>query len=121
MQFDYKRNIVLSESINIEDIGEFAIECSNEDGFYYYMITTTYLGYTHILTFGPIIPDMEKTPSGYSTYYKCISFKEETLIKDINKFITDTKKNISKITVVTKREAFSCLKDFSDIILKVLC
>ena len=119
MQFDYKKTITLSESVEIEDIGEFAIECSDFDNLYYYMIVTTYLGYTHILTYGPIIPDIDKIPSGYNVYYKCITFKEESLIKEINKFITDTKKDIVRVEVVNKKDAFNQLKNFESLILAV--
>ena len=76
-----RRNIILGI---LENIGDFGLEGINEDGFRYYLAVKTLYGQTIIAYCGPIMPDIDILPSGFSTGLNKMEYKEDRL----NKFIS---------------------------------
>ena len=113
MIFDYNGVRTFTDSLQIDDIGNCAIKCEGtyRDGrveFYgeYYLITKTVMGKTSIVKFGPIDPDSVGMVNGFELTFKKINFKEAAICKEIQLFINDGFKGISKAEEITDIEAF---------------
>lgn len=112
MIFEFSVRRTFTESIDVVDIGNTALRCTNGDMETYYIITKTIMGKTHIIKFGPICPDIELLISDFSVSYKKIDYKENLLFKEIDKFINDYKKEIDTVEEITEYEAW---EDFPQI------
>jgi hypothetical protein len=95
-----------NQSIDVFDMGNTALRCSNKSMDNYYLITKTVFGKTHILKFGPICPDVDMLLDDFSVSYKKIDYKEAAVYKEIDKFINDYKKEIETVEEVTEYEAW---------------
>lgn len=93
--------------IDIDQIGEFGIEASNDDGYHYYMVIKTVLGTSVIATCGPIFLDSDLLPSGFSTTLTKMPYKEDKLAKTINLFLNDKYKKITSASVIDVVEAIN--------------
>ena len=112
MIFEYSVQRTFNEAIDVVDIGNTALRCTNSRFDNYYIILKTIMGKTSILKFGPICPDVEVLLNDFSVSYKKIDYKEGAISKEIDKFINDFKKEITSIEEVTEYEAW---KDFPEI------
>ena len=112
MIFEFSVQKTFNESIDIVDIGNTALRCTNKLLDNYYIILKTIMGKTSIIKFGPVCPDIEILQEDFSVAYKKIDYKEATICKEINKFINDFKKEIDKVEEITEYEAWL---DFPDI------
>ena len=92
MIFEYNNQLLPQNLIDINDFGQCCLECSNEDGFYYYIIIKTTMGTTTIATCGPVVPDVDLLPSGFMTTLKRMDFKEDKVCKELKTFLNDKKK-----------------------------
>ena len=109
MIFEFSVQKTFNESIDIVDMGNTALRCTNSQHDDYYIIIKTIMGKTSILKFGPICPDLEVLLNDFSVSYKKIDYKENIIYREIDKFINDFKKEISTIEEITEYEAW---KDF---------
>lgn len=85
MQFDFDKEVIYNGSIDIQDIGNFAIKATTDTCVDYYFITRTSLGLTEIFTFGPTIPDMDTPSDGFYCSYFTVEYEEKPINKIINK------------------------------------
>lgn len=106
--FEYNPQLVFMSQVEVEDIGNLYLRGTNNMGSEYYFLTRTIMGKTHILKFGPTIPDVELLLETFSTEYKKIDYKESTIKNEINKFINDSKKFITTIDILDLEEAINC-------------
>ena len=111
MIFDYAVTRTFNQSIDVVDIGNMALQCTNTEGAIFYLLTKTIMGKTSILTFGPVCPDLEMLLDGYSLSYKKIDYKESKIYNEVSKYINDFRKEVSDIIEVTKAEVFEVLPD----------
>jgi len=112
MIFEFSVQRTFNESIDVVDIGNTALRCTNNQLDNYYIIIKTVLGKTSILKFGPICPDLETLLNDFSVSYKKIDYKEPVICREIDKFINDFKKDIKTVEEITDYEAW---KDFPPI------
>ena len=112
MIFEFSVQRTFNESIDVVDIGNTALKCSNKNMEIFYLITKTVLGKTHIFKFGPVCPDIEMLINDFSVSYKKLDYKENLIFKEIDKFINDYKKEVDTVEEITDYEAW---QDFPDI------
>lgn len=112
MVFEYSVQRTFNESIDIVDIGNTAIRCTSAKQDLYYIILKTVFGKTHILKFGPVVPDIDLLANDFDVSYKKIDYKEMAISKEVNKFINDFRKEITLVEEVIDDEAW---KDFPEI------
>lgn len=110
MIFEYNNQLLPQNSIDINDIGQCCLECVNEEGMFYYLIIKTTMGITTIATCGPVVPDVNRLPSGFTTTLKRIDYKEDKIAKELKYFLND-KKNIIEANVLSFDEAISNFRD----------
>jgi hypothetical protein len=106
MVFDYAVQKTFNQSIDVVDIGNTALRCTNRHMLDYYIIIKTVMGKVSILKFGPICPDLDVLEDDFSVAYKKIDYKENTICKEIDKFINDYKKEVDTIVELTEYEAW---------------
>ena len=86
MKFEYKCLQISEKELDIEDIGNVAIEASRDD-YYSYLVIRTSMGSTLIMEYGRIVPDIDKLPPHVSCSFDRIDYKEVAIIKRIEKFL----------------------------------
>ncbi len=115
MIFEYAVQKTFNQSIDVVDIGNTALRCTNRQMSEYYIIVKTVMGKVHIIKFGPVCPDLDVLLEDFSVAYKKIDYKEMSIFKEIDKFINDYKKEVNTIEELTEFEAwqaFPAIKDF---------
>lgn len=106
MIFEFSVQKTFNQSIDVVDMGNTALKCTNRQMDNYYLIVKTIMGKTHFIKFGPVCPDLEILLDDFSVSYKKVDYKENTVYKEIDKFINDYKKDIDTIEEVTEFEAW---------------
>ena len=112
MVFEFSIQKTFNNSIDIVDMGNTALRCTNHAMDSYYLITKTVFGKTRVLKFGPVCPDIDCLLDDFFVNYKKIDYKEMAIYKEIDKFINDYKKEIETVEEVTEFEAWT---DFPEI------
>ena len=106
MIFNYDPQMMFTQSIDVVDIGNMTLRCTNDHQEEYYITTTTVMGKTAILKIGPIMSDLPMLLNDFTVYYKKVDYKESLLFKEIDKFLNDFKKEIDTVEEVTEFEAW---------------
>lgn len=112
MQFEFNQQLMPQSLVEVEEIGEFALEGWNDEGYYYYLIIKTILGTSIISTCGPVVPDIDILPAGFKITLDKTAYKEDKLIKNISYFLNDRSKALTYAQVITVDDA---LKQFRDL------
>jgi hypothetical protein len=112
MVFEFSIQKTFNQSIDVVDVGNTALRCTNSHMDNYYIITRTVFGKTSVLKFGPVCPDIEALINDFSVSYKKVDYKENLLFKEIDKFLNDYKKEIETVEEITEFEAW---EDFPQI------
>lgn len=112
MIFEFSVQKTFNQSIDVVDMGNTALKCTNRNMDNYYIIVKTVMGKTSIIKFGPVCPDLDVLQNDFSVEYKKVDYKESILYKEINKFINDFKKDIDTIEEITE---YSAWQDFPHI------
>jgi hypothetical protein len=106
MIFEFSVQKTFNESIDVVDIGNTALRCTNKQLEVYYLVTKTVMGKTHIVKYGPVCPDVEMLINDFSVNYKKLDYKENLICREIDKFINDYKKEVSEVEEITEYEAW---------------
>jgi len=121
MIFEFNATRTFNETLQIDDIGNCAIRCEGimQEGRIkmpadYYLITKTVMGKTGILKFGPVMPDLNEMQSTFSVAFKKINYKEQAIEHEIDMFINDGRKAITKAEAITEFEAFDAYPSAED-------
>lgn len=114
--FEFNQQLAPQSLIDIDEVGNFALEAWNDEGYYWYLIIKTCLGLSAVASCGPVIPDFDTVPSGYSSSYDTIPYKEDKLNKTINFWLNDKSKKLIDAHVISTEEALSQFKSVADAI-----
>lgn len=106
MVFEFSIQKTFNQSIDVVDVGNTALRCTNSHMDNYYIITKTVFGKTAVLKFGPVCPDIDALINDFSVSYKKVDYKENLLFKEIDKFLNDYKKEIETVEEITEFEAW---------------
>lgn len=113
--FEYNPQMVFMNQIEVEDLGNFCIRCTNDFGIEYYFLVRTSLGKSYFLKFGGAYPDLDLVTDTFTVEYKKVDYKESTIVKEADRFINDGKKLITNIEVITLEEAINCFPNITKI------
>lgn len=116
MHFDYLAKVQRQESIDIENIGNCAIDVYNDLGFNWVLIIKTIEGVTHIIEFGPTLPDIVALPEKVIYDYDRIDFNEKKIKRIIDSFLNDYTKNVTQAFEIGFEEAKSKIRNLVDYI-----
>ena len=114
MEFEFNKELTPQNQIEIDNIGSFALEASNNTGAYYYYVIQTIMGQTIIASCGPVIPDIDILPSGFCVSLHKMPYNEVRLSKVINLFLNDKDKKIVDAKEVNIEYAIEQFKDVKE-------
>ncbi len=112
MLIDYECSVTFNNTLEVSDPGNVCIICQNEEFYQWYLVIKSIRGNSHILKYGPIIPDADSLEEDFELTYSKIKFNEKTLHFTISKFINDSKKCVKEARVCNVENAFD---DFPNI------
>lgn len=84
MTFEFNQQLVPQNLIDVKEIGEFAIEAFNDEGYYYYLVVKTLIGTCTLLSCGPVLPDVPLLIDGFAVKLNKCDYKEDKIAKAIN-------------------------------------
>ena len=114
MTFEFNQQLMPQNLIDIENIGDFALEGINDEGNFYYLIVRTTLGITTLASCGPVVPDVNLLPSGYCTYISRMQYKEDKVAKQINIWLNDKSKALTKASLIEIEDALDQFRDLGE-------
>lgn len=109
MIFEFDQQPVFMQNIQVEDLGNFALRCSNEKGKEWYIIVKTYLGKVAMLKFGPVYPDITALLENMELSFKKFDFKEMTIERETDKFLNDGRNGINKVEIIPEYAALAMM------------
>lgn len=109
MQFDYDRETLANGVIEIDEIGECALLCRNDEMEEYYLIVHSVMGTAYIFQYGPIVQDFDSIKNT-SCSISSMDYSEPKLKKMIDKFINDYTKKITYVEELSKAEVLARCK-----------
>ena len=112
--FEFNQQLMPQSLIDIEQVGQFAIEAHNEGGYYWYLIIRTSLGTTTVVSCGPKIPDVSLLPSGYTCSLNKMQFNEKKLEKLISMWLNDKMKALIEAKVIEIDDVIDQIVELKD-------
>lgn len=109
--FGYFYSSMAIGQLDVDDIGNCAIEANNDEGNYYYMVIETNLGFTKMFEYGPVQPDFNEMCKSVTCTFDRIEFNEKKISKRIYSFLNAPGKNITQAQIVDKEYALDGCKD----------
>lgn len=109
---DFDLQKTYAQSIEVEDIGNCAIRCTNAVFDDYYIVIQTTMGKTSILSFGPILADADVIQEDFLLSFKKIDYKEKTIANEINKFVNDARKAIKQAEAISLEDALQAIPTY---------
>lgn len=97
MNFPYLYQQASMDSIEIEDLGNVCLQAFNDEAYEYWLLIKCSLGWVEIEEVGPFLSDSDILTSGFNYHYNRVPYKEEKLIKTIDKFINNPQREITQI------------------------
>ena len=104
MTFEYLQRVTVDAQLEIENIGDCVILANNDLGEEFYLIIKTELGWTEMLEYGPIVPDLELLPFPYNISYNRIEYNQGKIERTIDKFLNNPKRLITQARIVELAE-----------------
>lgn len=103
-EFEFANEWKPTNSIDIDNIGNFCLEAiDEEDGFYYYLMVKTTLGTSTIISYGPVVPDVELLPDNYNINFQRLQFNDKKMNIWISKWLNDRMKKITGAYIIEEK------------------
>ena len=109
--FEYFFSRMAVGELEVEDIGDCAIEANDDIGNFYYLVIETNLGFTKIFEYGPVRPDFNEMCKSVECTFDRIEFNENKIRKRIQTFLNIPVRNITQAQIVEKEYALDGCKD----------
>ena len=93
--------VVVEGQIEIDNIGECVVSVNNDFGEFWFLMITTKLGWTDLIDYGPVVPDMDVLSPNFSINYSRFEFNQQKIEKLIDKFLNNPKRAITQAEVTT--------------------
>lgn len=109
MIFEFDQQPIFMQNIQVQDIGNVAMRCTNEKGQEWYLVVKTYLGKTAFIKYGPVYGGIEALVDNMELTFKKFDYKESTIVKEINKCLNDGRSSITKVELVSEWSGLSAM------------
>lgn len=110
MDFPYFKETIINGNLEVDDIGNCAIEAMNDNAECWVLVIDTMLGTSRIFKYGPYNYDLDMLPKNVLCSFSRIPFSEFKLKKEIDSFLNSPFANITQARVVDKYEALNNCK-----------
>lgn len=112
--FEFNQQLLPQSLVDIQELGQFALEGINEEGYFYYLVVRTSLGTVTLADCGPVVPDITLLPSGYQTSLERMPYKEDKVSRAINMWLNDRSKKLTEAKVIDIEEAIAQFRDLGE-------
>lgn len=115
--FAFNNQLTPQSEIDIEKIGNCCL-CgySEKTGFSYYLLTQSDLGSIEIMSYGPVVEDIDEIPDNYTYSYQKMAFEAKKVGGLINKWLNDKSRQITDAVEVEKAHFLDNIKDVSKLV-----
>ena len=100
MTFDYFKVETAMDSVDIEDIGNVCLRCSNDDALEWYLKIKTELGWCYVTHYGPLRIDSNHLDTAFYFSFQPFEYSEKKLYKIINDFLNNPKRTITVVEII---------------------
>ena len=100
MLINYNVQKTYTDTLQVDDPGNFCLRCLLITGDSYFIAVQTRLGKTSILKFGSIIEDLEELGDQFFLSYNIMDFDEKKISKSVDQLINDPRKKILQLMTV---------------------
>ncbi len=107
MKFNYFYETLVNADIEIDDIGNCAIQAYTDMGTSYILLIRSNLGLSTIFTYGPLIEGADILPKIVNCKFERISYKENKLRDVIDKFLNNPYVKITSAIELDYNEALN--------------
>ena len=97
MTFEYLKQVQYNDSLDIENIGDVALEVYCDEGLEWLLLIRTSLGQSEIMKCGPFIADTSVIMNSFNFNYQMIEFNERKIIKIIDDFLNNNHFTITQV------------------------
>ena len=111
MKIEYNIIPQVNKEIDIDNLGDVSIEATTKSGDKYYLVIRTYMGFTSIMEYGPITPDLNIFPRSVRCSFDRIEYSEGKIESRIDKFLNQGNRFIEEAIVIPEEEALMLCKD----------
>lgn len=119
MNFKYLAKVTQEGDIEIENIGNCAINANNDLAFEWLLIIKTIMGVTEVIEYGPFLSDLKDySPANVSCSYNRFDFNEAKIKKRISSFLNDGYRNITQAFEIPFEEAEPKIKNLLELLRK---
>lgn len=99
-EFTYGPVTTYEHLVELEELGNVAIEVIDSELYCYYLVIRTELGQASILEYGPIVPDSQLLPSRTTIIFERITFDERRISQVISRFLYPRNKGKNTVEAV---------------------
>lgn len=114
MQFDFDKETISNNFIDIEDLGNFVLEATSVNEEVYYLAVKSVSGMSHIFKYGPIIPDIEVLPAEVHCSYNMMDYNQKKIISIINQFLNMPKAEIKDARLIEFNELLENCRNIAE-------
>ena len=100
MTFEYFKVETAMDSVDIEDIGNVCLRCSNDDALEWYLKIKTELGWCYVTQYGPLRIDSNHLDTAFYFSFQPFEYSEKKLYKTINDFLNNPKRTITVVEII---------------------
>jgi hypothetical protein len=111
---DYNGSYTTTDELIIKDIGNCSIEAANADLYFYYLIIITTMGKTYFASCGPIQPDMQELPTGYTCSLLVQDYNDKKLYKQLKFWLNNKDSKIISAKLISREDATSQFRNLGD-------
>ena len=116
---EFNNQLMPQSVVEIDELGDFGLEAINAEGYYYYVAVRCFQGMAVIATCGPIIPDVDLLPSGFSMSLSKTPFREDKMTKFLNLFLNDKHRLLTEARLISFEEALSQFRELKDYLINL--
>ena len=109
--FEYFFTRTAIGELDVDDLGNCAIEAADDLGQLYFLKIDTRLGWSRIFEYGPCTPDFNELPKSVVCTFDREEFNEAKLSNRIKMFLNAPKRNITSARLIDSEELFDTAVD----------
>lgn len=112
--FEYLYTRTAMAELQIDDIGNCAIQICDDRGKTAFMVIKTVMGKTRMFKFGPYQIDLYELPNETICSYEKIDFSQNRLQTEIRSFLNSRGMNVTQAMEIPIEEAFAQYRDLCE-------
>lgn len=116
---EFNNQLMPQSVVEIDELGDFGLEAINDEGYYYYIAVRCFQGMAVIATCGPVIPDVDLLPSGFSMSLSKTPFREDKMNKFLNLFLNDKHRLLTEARLISFEEAIAQFRELKNYLINL--